>query len=129
MIKLREGVNLNPEWFETKIKLPGNMRFLELCFILALMNLLLCGFCLFVFNKQQSPHTIKWPEFTLFPFQSLSVETVPFRYDFTVSVPRVTEAIIQCFFRGVKRFITKLKQEQCLKFNECAFHGTSTFKF
>lgn len=32
------------------------------------------------------------------------------------------------FLQGTKLFITKLKQEECLKFNEYAFHGTSTHK-
>lgn len=83
----------------------------------------------FFFSKQQCPHSIKRWECTLFPFQPISAVAVPFRYDFPVSVPGVTEAVIQCFFRGIKIFITKLKEEQCLKFNECAFHGTSTHKF
>lgn len=59
----------------------------------------------------------------------LSVVTVPFRYNFTASVARVTEAIIQCFFRGNKIFITKLKQEQCLRFNESAFMGQVPINF
>lgn len=111
-----------------KDKITWQMSFLELSFIWAL-NLLLC-FCI-IFLVASSSVLIKWNEWSLIGFlfiPCLSVETVPSRYDFTVSVPRATEAITQCFFRGTKIFITKLKQEQCLKFNECAFHGTTTHK-
>lgn len=127
-MRLRESVKVSTEWFGTEIKLHGNMSFLELSFIWEL-NLLLC-FCI-IFLIISSSMLIKWNEWSLIRFlfiPCLSVETVPSRYDFTVSVPRATETIIQCFFRGTKIFITKLKQEQCLKFNECAFHGTTTHK-